>query len=112
MTIPTSNTPPSTTAQEAVRTTPENESPQAFEVREKLAQLEEALLSATPNMPTLLRDIHRNLKADPDLCTILSEEECSILVNGLKKVTATEIAATVVKKKGGKAMKNITIADL
>lgn len=102
----------STTPQEATRTTPENESPQAFEVREKLACLEASLLDGTPNMPTLLRDIHRNLKADPDLVSILSEEECSILVNGLKKVTATEIAASVVKKKGGKAMKNITVADL
>ena len=85
---------------------------QAFEVREKLAQLEAALLESTPNMPTLLRDIHRNLKADPDLVTILTEEECSVLVNGLKKHTATEIAATVVKKKPKKALKNITVSDL
>jgi len=85
---------------------------QAYEVREKLAQLEAALLQATPEMPTLLRDIHRSLKADPDVVTILSEEECSILVRGLKKQTATEIATKATKKKGGKAMSKMTTADL
>lgn len=85
---------------------------QAFEVREKLAQLEEALISATPNMPTLLRDIHRSLKADPDVVTILTEEECCILVKGLKKQTSTEIATSAVKKKPKKALKNLTVSDL
>lgn len=95
-----------------METSSTNQSNQAFEVREKLAQLEEALLSATPNMPTILRDIHRNLKADPDIVTILSEQECSILVQGLKKVTATEIASTVSAKKPKKALSKMTLADL
>lgn len=76
---------------------------QAFEVREKLAQLEESLLSNTPGMKTLLRDIHRTLKADPDVVTLLTEDECSTLVRGLKKQTATEIATSAVKKGGRKA---------
>ena len=87
-------------------------SDQAFEVREKLAHLEEALTAGTPNMATLLRDIHRSLKADPDVVTILSEEECSILVRGLKKQTATEIATTATKKGAKKSLKKLTIADL
>ena len=82
---------------------------QAFEVREKLAQLEASLLEATPNMPSLLRDIHRTLKADPDVVTILTEEECSILVRGLKKQTATEIATTSLKKGGKKAMAKMQV---
>ncbi len=85
---------------------------QAFEVREKLASLEAALLAGTPGMPTLLRDIHRSLKADPDVVTLLSEEECSILVRGLKKQTATEIATKAVKKGGSKAMSKMTVSDL
>ncbi len=85
---------------------------QAYQVREKLAQLEEALLSKTPNMPTLLRDIHRELKADPDVVTLLSEEECSILVRGLKKQTATVIATSAVKKGTKKAMSKMTVSDL
>lgn len=85
---------------------------QAFEVQEKLAQLETALLEATPNMAGLLRDIHRTLKKDPDVVTILSEEECSILVRGLKKQTATTIATSVAKAKPKKALKKLTVDDL
>jgi len=89
-----------------------NGADQAYQVREKLAQLEASLLENSPNMPTLLRDIHRNLKADPDVVTILTEEECSILVRGLKKQTATEIATTAIKKKPKKAMSKMTLDDL
>lgn len=84
---------------------------QAFAIKEKLAQLEEALLEATPNMPVLLRDIHRELKADPDVVTLLSEEECAILVRGLKKQTSTEIATKAVKSTK-KPAKKITVDDL
>ena len=85
---------------------------QAFETREKLAQLEAAMLEKTPNMPTLLRDIHRELKADPDIVTLLSDEECSILVNGLKQQTKTFIATKAVKKGSSKPLKNLTVGDL
>ncbi|RLE97816.1 MAG: hypothetical protein DRJ63_08590 [Thermoprotei archaeon] len=84
----------------------------AFEIKEKLANLEQALLEASPNMATKLRDIHRNLKADESLVSLLSEEECSVLVRGLKKQTATEIATSVVKRKPKKAMAKMTLADL
>lgn len=87
-------------------------SDQAFEVREKLASLETALLEGTPGMAGLLREIHGNLKKDPDIATLLSEEECSILVRGLLKQTSVSIATGVVKKKGGKALKATTTADL
>ena len=90
-------------------TVPDNN--QAFEVREKLAQLEAQLIEGTSGIATLLRDIHRTLKADPDVVTILSDEECSILVRGLKKQTSTEIA-TVATKSKGKAISKMTIGDL
>ncbi len=85
---------------------------QAFEAREKLASLEAALLSNDPKMPTILRDIHRTLKNDPDVVTILTEEECSILVRGLKKQTATELATTTMKKKPKKALSKLSVDDL
>lgn len=94
---------------------PPNIIEQSYEIREKLASLEEALLSSTPNMPSLLRDIHRNLKKDPDVVTLLSEEECSILVRSLKKQTATEIATKAIKSKSGagsKSLKKTTVDDL
>ena len=85
---------------------------QAFEIKEKLAQLENALLEKLPTMPTLLRDIHRSLKADPDTVTLLSEEECSILVQGLKKQTQTEISTKIIKAKPKKALSKLTVDDL
>lgn len=79
---------------------------QAFQIKEKLARLETALNEKLPGIATLLRDIHSSLKKDPDVVTLLSEEECSILVQGLKKQTATEIATSVIKapKKSMKSM--------
>ncbi len=85
---------------------------QAYEIKEKLARLEEALLSAAPGLPTLLRDIHQQLKKDPDVVTILTEEECNILVSGLKKQTATEIAVKAIKAPRKKAISKLTAADL
>ena len=82
---------------------------QAFQIKEKLARLEEALLAKTPGMPTLLRDIHTHLKRDPDVVTLLSEEECAILVQGLKKQTATEIATSAIKSKPKKAMAKMQV---
>lgn len=92
--------------------TPLNPTSPSYLIREKLASLEEALLSNTPTMPTLLRDIHRQLKQDPEVVTLLSEEECSILVRGLKKQTATSIATKAIKSGTKKAMSKMTVSDL
>lgn len=91
-----------------------NISATAYDVKEKLARLEDALKADTPNMPTLLRDIHRVLKQDPDVVTILEEEECAILVRALKKQTNMSIATTAIKKSksGSKPLKKLTIDDL
>lgn len=74
-------------------------------------QLEVRLKEVQPNMSSLLRDIHKQLGADPELVTQLSEEECNILVNGLVKQTGTEIAATALKK-STKTVKSIGLMDL
>ena len=85
---------------------------QAYQIQESLAHLEEGLNNQAPGLATLLRDIHTQLKKDPEVVTLLSEEECSILVRGLKKQTATDIATTSLKKGGRKAMSKMTTADL
>jgi len=85
---------------------------QTFIIKEKLASLEEALNKQLPGMPTLLRDIHRSLKADPDIVTILTEEECCILVKGLEKQTSTVITTAAINKKPKKALSKMTVDDL
>ena len=84
----------------------------AEQVKESIATLQSQLLSSHPQLPVLLSQIHKQLKADPELVTILSEEECGIIVSGLKKQTATEISTTALKKAGKKSLKSITLSDL
>jgi DNA polymerase III psi subunit len=84
----------------------------AFVIQEKLAALAEQLLAVQPNIATLLRDIHRSLKADPDVVTILTEEECATLVKGLQKQTSTMIITAAVKKPAKAALSKVTLDDL
>lgn len=85
----------------------------SYALQEKLIALDTALDAASPTMKGLLQDIHNNIKQDPEQVTLLSEEDISILVRGLKKQTATEITTTALKSKSStKALKNVTLADL
>jgi hypothetical protein len=92
-----------------------------YEMQEKVASLQAALLGAHPQIPTLLRTTHTQLRADPELVTTLSDEDVGILVNGLKFQTRTEIAAgplkketaaQTIKKALASAGKGASIADL
>lgn len=83
------------------------------QLKEKVLSLQNALLTAHPSMPVLLRDIHNNLKADEEIVTLLSEEDIGIIVSGLQKQTQTVIiAATMKKGNGSKSLKKVTLDDL
>lgn len=83
----------------------------AEQLKEAVLDLQSKLLSAHPQMPTLLQTIHKQLRADPALETTLSDEDVSIIVAGLSKIQMTTIA-TAVAKTGTKAMAKMTVADL
>jgi hypothetical protein len=87
-------------------------SDQAYLIKEKLAALETALLEQLPTMRTLLQDIHRSIRLDPDLVTLLSEEDCAIVVQGLMKQTGAVIATSALKAPKKKALSRMTVADL
>ncbi len=70
---------------------------QLTELQEKVADLQSKLLTAHPMIPVLLRTIHTQLLSDPEIVTLLSEEDIGVIVNGLKGQTNTEIATTLVK---------------
>lgn len=76
----------------------------------KIAELAELIHNAHPRMPMLLREIHTILKQDPDNVTLLSEEDIGVIVNGLKKQTATVITAGILSKKT--KLKDTQLADL
>jgi len=80
----------------------------AEQIKSKAIELEQLLLSSSPKMPVLLREIHTAIKADPELVTLLDEEDIHRVVQGLMKQTQTEIASTVMKSKKV-STKNITV---
>lgn len=82
-------------------------------IKLKISELESALLSSHPQIPDLLRVIHKSLQADPEVVTLLKPEEIRVIVNGLEKHTKTELVETTAKSvKKTKVPKNITADDL
>lgn len=69
-----------------------------------MQDLEVALDSKLPSMPTILRDIHLHLQKDVDCVTILSDEQIGTIVRGLEAIQGTVIVANpkTGKSAGGK----------
>lgn len=87
---------PSSAGNEVLHETePKSEHPLIME----LAELEEALTQNIPDFRLILRNIHQKLRADPELVTVLSEEEIGLIVSGL----ATHAQAEIIAPKAVKA---------
>lgn len=82
------------------------------QIQENIIRLESMLLLQLPDYPTLLRDIHRQLKKDESLVTLLKEEEIAILVNGMSLQTGVIFKETAAKQAKGKSIKSMTTSDL
>jgi hypothetical protein len=85
-----------------------------FELKEKVAELSELILSKHPRMPLLLREIHTALRKQPENVTLMSEEEIAVVVAGLKVQTGVEFATAAIKDKSPsttKRLKNATVDD-
>lgn len=85
-----------------------------LEIKSKLDELQQAILAKHPTMATLLRDIHKTLKAQPDIVTLMSEDEVAIVVQGLSVQTNSHIAAATMKPTAAKkaSLKKVTSDDL
>lgn len=76
----------------------------------RLTSLQEKLQQQSPDYKTLLSTIHSNLRKDPDLVHILSNEQIGVIVAGLSKHTGiTLVEATL--KRSSKAPK-VTLSSL
>lgn len=84
---------------------------QEQQIKQKIAELQEQLLTAHPQLPVLLRSIHTELLKDKQLVQALTEDEIATIVNGLKRQTQTNITVTA-KKTSGKSLKNVSLDDL
>lgn len=62
-------------------------------IQDNIRELQEALLIAHPEMPSLLRKIHTKLKQDPALVTLLTEDEIVQVINGLTVQTNVQFAS-------------------
>lgn len=81
----------------------------------KISELKEKLLANHPQMPVLLREIHKVLKEDPATVTLLDEDAICTIINGLEKQTNTSIVQSMTTKSSAaktKALKNVTSDDL
>ena len=82
------------------------------DVQMKIAELQTAFLSNHPTMPTLLREIHSTLKADPETVTLLTDAEVGTIISSLQKYTGAVITAKSAPASAKKALKNLTADDL
>lgn len=80
------------------------------QVKEKLIRLEETIKTAHPTMPVLLKEIHDFLKEQPDVVTLLEEEEIQVIVQGLARQTNVELIST--KSKQTSAAKSKRVAAI
>ena len=74
-----------------------------FILKEKVAALAETILAKHPSMPSLLAEIHKNIKANPEQITLLSEDDIKTIVNGLEIQTKTFLIQTMTKPAGTKS---------
>lgn len=82
------------------------------QLKEQILTLQAQLLESNPNLPTLLRTIHTQLRTDPDLVTTMNEEDIGIIVSGLSRQQMTIIATSISKGNKGKSLKQIDLLDL
>lgn len=64
----------------------------------KLNSLAAAIHNQHPTMPVLLMQIHKQLRADPELVTTLDEDATGIVVRGLQIQTKTELVTAATKE--------------
>lgn len=80
----------------------------------EMAELEAALDAHVPGFVSILSTVHKKLKADPDVVTLLDDEEIAKIVAGLEKHTnVTIVAPSAVKAAKSKAKKEpVSAMDL
>lgn len=75
-----------------------------FSLKEKIASLEAALLSQNPGFSSILAEIHKETKDNPEFVYGLSDEEICIIVQGFGKYTGVSIETKKEKKEKQKAL--------
>lgn len=85
---------------------------QVTEIEMKIAQLREQLLKDTPALPTILQQIKMYLSKNPEVVTLLSEEQIGEIVQAAQRVSQVKIVEAAMKGRGGKKLKDLELEDL
>jgi hypothetical protein len=92
------------------------QTPQEVSIKQKLADLEAALLSQDPLMKQHLKEIHAMLIKYEELVHLLSEDEIGKIVQGQQIITQTTLVAAVTgkgaKTAAGKKAATLSLGDL
>lgn len=84
------------------------------QIAQRISDLQTKMQSKAPGYEALLQVIHRNLAADPEVVTLLSEEQIGVIFAGLSQMKGVIIAEAAGKNKtsSGKKLKDISLEDL
>lgn len=77
----------------------------------EMAELTSALEAQVPGFATILKKIHSHLQKDPNVVTLLSDEEIGTIVAGLEKHTNVAIVAPTAVK-AAKKKQPVSLDDL
>ena len=103
-----------------VKTEAEPEIPKVVKERKthpiamEMAEIEAALNERVPGFVSILSTIHKKLRADPNIVTLLDDEEIGVIVAGLEKHTnVTIVAPSAIKAAKSKARREpVSAGDL
>lgn len=82
------------------------------EVQMKLEALKANLLEDTPQLPGILQQIRMYLGKNPEVVTLLSEEEIGEIVNASMFVAKTKLVEAAIKKPKTKKLADTDLSDL
>ncbi len=81
------------------------------QVKEKIESLQQIMIAETPKLPSVLQEIRVLLGKNPEVVTLLEEEDIGRLVAGLAQRANAKFAEAVVKTPR-KAAAKLTALDL
>lgn len=73
-----------------------------------MQNLEKALLTADPQMPSYLKESHKILITHPESVHLLDDAEISKLIDAAQKYTDTQIVAAIAKKSTSKKINKLS----
>lgn len=81
-------------------------------LKQRLGNLEAALLAGDPEMKNHLREIHKSCIAHEELVHLLSDEDIATMMGAQQILTNTVLAQAVAKKTATKKTAGLTMGDL